>query len=938
LGSVGGKTEVVLDGIESHYQYSRLDMDYLCELSAFYSNQPEYLTRLCYHKNNSLYKVHDRYRYVEYKIQDKYRSYRISEVDWSIQLEKILEIAEEDVPFDQLVSIISDDEITKEEANDFIIELIQNQLLICQLEPSVTGDDYLNKLISCLVEIPGGFGDLQRLKQIQEILSSKHRGIREYRYIQESLHGVLGDKTSKDLVHTDLYLASHQCKINVKSIDHIVNDIHVLLSISRPAPQDSLRRFKEKFVARFEMQEVSLLYALDPEIGIGYDGIITDRPLLLEQINIGDNAQNAIRSDKLTDRSDKLTEFRNRKLIRSIKDGHKEIVITKEDVEELRSTSPISLPYSMFIMGNLIGSSSAIDEHDFQFVIQNVSGPSAANPLGRFCNGDKELTQRVREYLLDEEKDMEECIFAEVAHLPQTRIGNIVSRPVLRTYEIPYLAASGVTKENQIPAADLYISVNHAEIVLKSKTLNRRIIPRLSTGHNYSSGSLALYRFLGDLQRQHTEFSSLWDWGLNSNVSFLPRVSYGRIVLSQAQWLINLKDHTELRSKSFSNLLPYFKSLTDRYELPRFVLLSEGDNELFIDMENETCLQLLKDRLTKRKLVKLVEFLSTTDRCFVQNSRGEKFASEIVIPIRKSGSSPKQPIQHEVKSPAGGRSFAFGSEWLYVKIYCGPKTAERIMIEAISPLVKTLLSERIIQRWFFIRYADPDAHIRIRFHGANKFWIEVMDRMNHCLEHYLGEKLITKLQIDTYDRELERYGHQTIEKCENLFWHDSEAVLGFIQHLVSDEDETYRWLFALRSIDALLEDFKMSLKEKAKFIETVQGDFFKEFSVDSRKKYSLDVKYRQETNLIKSHMNPLNDERNEFIEANDLLRRRSKMVAENIVDIKGSIATGLNQIIASIVHMNLNRLLVTDHRKQELVIYHFLYNHYQSKLAMEEKT
>jgi thiopeptide-type bacteriocin biosynthesis protein len=60
------------------------------------------------------------------------------------------------------------------------------------------------------------------------------------------------------------------------------------------------------------------------------------------------------------------------------------------------------------------------------------------------------------------------------------------------------------------------------------------------------------------------------------------------------------------------------------------------------------------------------------------------------------------------------RSFTIGEEWLYFKIYCGVKTANELLISVVEPLVTKLRKEKKITLWFFIRYSDPEHHLRIR--------------------------------------------------------------------------------------------------------------------------------------------------------------------------------------------------------------------------------
>ncbi len=64
------------------------------------------------------------------------------------------------------------------------------------------------------------------------------------------------------------------------------------------------------------------------------------------------------------------------------------------------------------------------------------------------------------------------------------------------------------------------------------------------------------------------------------------------------------------------------------------------------------------------------------------------------------------------------RTFPPGSEWLYAKLYTGTATADQILRDVIAPLVAEVLGSGAAERWFFIRYGDPDWHVRLRFHGT----------------------------------------------------------------------------------------------------------------------------------------------------------------------------------------------------------------------------
>src|SRR5690606_42056036 len=101
-------------------------------------------------------------------------------------------------------------------------------------------------------------------------------------------------------------------------------------------------------------------------------------------------------------------------------------------------------------------------------------------------------------YLQEEKTDK---ITAEIVHLPEDRTGNILYRYNTCKYEIPYLGLSSKNPENQILIDDLLIYVENDEIKIRSKKLNKEIMPKLSNAHNFASPqSVPVYQFLCDLQ------------------------------------------------------------------------------------------------------------------------------------------------------------------------------------------------------------------------------------------------------------------------------------------------------------------------------------------------------------------------------------------------------------------------------------------------------
>ena len=58
---------------------------------------------------------------------------------------------------------------------------------------------------------------------------------------------------------------------------------------------------------------------------------------------------------------------------------------------------------------------------------------------------------------------------------------------VNRAYEIVYLSNSEIPTENQIFINDLYVSIKNDSIQLRSKKLDKEVIPILSNAHNFDT-------------------------------------------------------------------------------------------------------------------------------------------------------------------------------------------------------------------------------------------------------------------------------------------------------------------------------------------------------------------------------------------------------------------------------------------------------------------
>ena len=316
---------------------------------------------------------------------------------------------------------------------------------------------------------------------------------------------------------------------------------------------------------------------------------------------------------------------------------------------------------------------------------------------------------------------------------------------------------------------------------------------------------------------------------------------------------------------------------------------------------------------------------------------------ELVVPFvraaKQSGATPPLPA----RQPTVQRSFGPGSEWLYAKFYTGTATADRILREELSPLVKEMDAAAFISRWFFIRYQDPDWHLRLRFCGSkDQLNQQVLPRLHAIAARLEGEGLLFRHQLDTYVREIERYGgDEGILVAEEIFQADSEAVLGILQRLSGEAGATARWQLALRGIDMLLTDLGFDLSSKLAIANRVTKSLGEEHRVNVLLQKQLGAKYREyggELNRL-FHVNGNGDD---LLDAGVVfLQRRSRRLRPAVAKLRELEAAGrlwvpLPVLAESYVHMYVNRILRSAMRTQELVLYDFLSRIYRSQLARQE--
>lgn len=282
------------------------------------------------------------------------------------------------------------------------------------------------------------------------------------------------------------------------------------------------------------------------------------------------------------------------------------------------------------------------------------------------------------------------------------------------------------------------------------------------------------------------------------------------------------------------------------------------------------------------------------------------------------------------------RFYIPGSEWLYMKIYIGSFTADRFIAEHLGVFSNNLLKKQMIDLWFFIRYQDPEYHIRARFHTKQA---ENLGKLLQLFPAFLrdcgyDERLSPRIEVGTYARELHRYGEDLMDLTEQMFFIDSVHSCKIIKNLLDTHaSELRRVLVSMLSVDSYMNAFKMSLDLKESLLSSISKGYSEEFSgrIDMKKMRS--IYYNNKAAIEKFMDGTTNGE-----EKNDQLFQLIDARSEDINPIADAIlykreGRGIIETLPSYLHMMNNRLFNSKSRVYELLSYCYLHIYYKSLLA-----
>jgi thiopeptide-type bacteriocin biosynthesis protein len=919
---------------------TRFDMDYLCGLAVEVAKKDSIKQNLIYYPNTGLFFIFNKIRYTECVYIKGKRHYNTSAIDSNIYLESLLEYSKNGKYFQELKVFLIDKGIDSTIAEKYLNDIIQNQVLISNLTPAVTGESFCDQILSVLKTINDPLAIkivsilescLLKMKKLDVALVGNK--VDEYFTITNELMELEFNLNPKYLFQVDLY-RDIEIRIDQKLSNEVWNAIKILGKLSNVSENSRMKIFAEKFTNLHFDNEVSLLKILDLENGMGYPNKShTDENPLLHELNLWDN----FRYEK-SYKWDSIKELIFNKILEAKSSNSMQIEIKESDLDSLDFRED-SLQDTIYAMLNIVEYDEA--KNEYLVHLSSAGGSSATNLISRFSVGDKDINKLILDITQREEELNPDIILAEIVHLPESRIGNVSFRPLLRKHEIAYLAKNGVKKKDNIDLEDLMVFVRNGKVFLRSKRLNKIIVPVLSNAHNFTYDSLPIYYFLCDMQTQYQTSHLGLDLGFFSDqMCFVPRVVFKNFIFSRASWRLNTQEFLHFSSYTDLKLIKECKRVIDKFHLPNEVSLIDADNELYINWENPVLIRCFLDIIKKRKEIVLKEFLFNSEKSYIKTKDGS-FNNQLILCYHKKGKpislTKKYNLQQNIFKRGNSKveNFTPGSACIYLKIYSGTKTAEIVLEKIYCKFVAEGKLNKKIKRHFFIRYLDSEPHLRLRiFLKGNINRFDFLKCLYKLTEEYYTSGLISKIQIDTYSREIERYGYDTIDLAEQLFEIDSELYLNIMRFLEPEIDVNLRWLVGMLVIDVYLKMFGFQPEEIIEFTETALMTYQEKYSINKNQKIKIDTSYRNRREVISFFLKGKGyyyEEYHELFEHVKDFSYKGNEIAKELY--QKTSRQKVFEYLSSYIHMSVNRFFLSRQDMNEFMIYIYLNKYYVSEIA-----
>ncbi|WP_079176690.1 lantibiotic dehydratase [Streptomyces sp. MUSC 14] len=664
----------------------------------------------------------------------------------------------------------------------FVDQLLHHGLLIDELTPSAFDTDPLALWIRATEDgtaEDGDAGTARGLRAARDAIAAYRAttvgaGIPELRAVYAALR--TDDNAAQEQLQVDLSLAlSGQVPEQVAPrVEAAVGALMRMSLLSSRLPE--LQRHAERFTDVFGRTLVPLHRLFDPVRGIGAPAGYPSSPHRpdAEPVSADESflAGRRLRAE-LVDRSRRT--------------GTTTVPITPADLAAFPApagTPPTS--YDVFFQ---------LDQGADGDVRITLSPVGVAVPAGkaggRFAYDDAAVEAHVREVIGADEALHRDTLLCELDYISnRSRVNNVAVAPSMYDVQLKVTtgafedtgdtdgadgtdATGGAATPRRIAFADLLVGVEGGRFHLVHGPTGRPVEIRTANLVNPETAA-SVVRFLQEIALDGT-VRPAWTWGeLEPLAAFLPGVEFGGVTLSSPRWRLPVLTGTP--DEQDERLLRWAAEAG----LPDHVYIGSFDNRLLLRLADRIHRDLLR-----REAADGAEYVVRAPEPgrmgIVRDADGHRYASEGVfsaVARRPVVTAPPAPAPHYDTTADSVRALPPGEEWWYLRVH-GERERQN---EILSRLAGA--GDDFADHWFYIRYADPGDHLRVRVRADRVPFERVREVIGGCVRDGLAHRF----SVDTYVRELERYGGvHAMGAAERIFCTESGILAAAPQLCVAPD-------------------------------------------------------------------------------------------------------------------------------------------------------
>ncbi|WP_433869238.1 thiopeptide-type bacteriocin biosynthesis protein [Saccharopolyspora sp. CA-218241] len=325
---------------------------------------------------------------------------------------------------------------------------------------------------------------------------------------------------------------------------------------------------------------------------------------------------------------------------------------------------------------------------------------------------------------------------------------------------LPQVLRIGEHNVGPVVLDDIAVTADEHRLRLLSRSTGEVIEPTVFNAVELVRFTHPLVRFLCELPVAHSRPPRPFTWGAAECLPFLPRLRYGRTVLSPARWRLRA---TDLPGREEGGLADW----ADHCGVPEAVQVADGDQSLRLDLRSRGDVHLLLDAL--RRTGELVLSEAADDDAY---GWFDGRAHELVVPLATTRAStdvhPHTPVLI-------GRDHGElpGADLIAVQMLSHPDRDSDLLTVHVPRLLRGL----DVALWWFDR-APKSQRPLVYLRPHRSFFADCARTVEEWARDLRERGLLNGLRWETYYPEVGSFGSgEAMAAAEAVFAADSAAAI-----------------------------------------------------------------------------------------------------------------------------------------------------------------